>query len=122
MVYFRQRQYEQVSGIRGRRAKSIEHGAWSKEHGGKMENHQLREKVAKEISQIPIEKLNEVYDFIRFFRLEIEKVKPNKDKILSFAGCWEDMPDETFNDFLSEIRRRRKEAFSGRKMDEISIG
>jgi len=68
-----------------------------------------------------IDKLDEVYDFIRFFRIGAEKEKTNKEKILSFAGCWEDMPDEIYNDFLSEIKHRRKEAFSGRGRDETSI-
>ncbi|MCP4668878.1 MAG: hypothetical protein GY849_21280 [Deltaproteobacteria bacterium] len=70
--------------------------------------HQLREKVMKEISLIPLDKLNEVYDFIRLFRIGTERIKANKGEILSFAGCWEDMPDETFNDFLLEIRQRRR--------------
>ncbi|MFH2220366.1 MAG: hypothetical protein ABII68_12005 [Pseudomonadota bacterium] len=76
-----------------------------------MDKNQLREKVIKEISLIPFDKLDEVYDFIRFFRIGTERVKANKEKILSFAGCWEDMADETFNDFLLEIKHRRKEAF-----------
>lgn len=86
-----------------------------------MGKQQLREKVVEEISLIPSEKLYEVYDFIRFFRIGIERAKTNKRKVLSFAGCWEDMPDETFNDFMSEITNRRKEAFSGRRKDEASI-
>jgi len=86
-----------------------------------MGQNQLREKVIKEISLIPFDKLDEVYDFIRFFRIGAEKEKTNKEKILSFAGCWEDMPDEIYNDFLSEIKHRRKEAFSGRGRDETSI-
>ena len=86
-----------------------------------MDKDQLREKVIEEISLIPFDKLDEVYDFIRFFRIGTERVKASKEKILSFAGCWEDMPDETFNDFLLEIKHRRKEAFSGRGRDETSI-
>ena len=86
-----------------------------------MEKNQLREKVMKEISLIPFDKLDEVYNFIRFFRIGTEREKTNKEKILSFAGCWKDMPDEIYNDFLSGIKHRRKEAFSGRGRDETSI-
>ena len=77
-----------------------------------MDKDQLREKVIKEISLVPFDKLDEVYDFIRFFRIGTGRIKANKEKILSFAGCWEDMPDETFNDFLLEIKHRRQDAFS----------
>ncbi len=86
-----------------------------------MGKYQLREKVIKEIYLIPLEKLDEVYDFIRFFRMGIEKTKTNKEKVLSFAGCWEDMPENTFNEFLMEIKHRRMKAFSKRRMSEASI-
>lgn len=45
----------------------------------------------------------------------VERTKINKRKMLSFAGSWKNMPGESFNDFLVEIRQRRKEAFSGRR-------
>lgn len=87
----------------------------------KMEKHLLREKVVKEIELIPVERLNEVYDFIRFFRMGTERAETNKEKILSFAGCWEDMRDEIFNDYIAEIKYRRERAFSGRRKDETNI-
>jgi len=86
-----------------------------------MGEYQLREKIIKEIHLIPLEKLDEVYDFIRFFRIGIERTKTNKEKVLSFAGCWEDMPENTFNEFLMEIKHRRIEAFSRRRKSEASI-
>jgi len=84
-----------------------------------MNKHPLHEKVIKEIELIPLEKLNEVYDFVRFLRMGLEKTKVNKEKILSFAGCWKDMPDEVFDNFIEEIGQRRREAFL-RRRDETS--
>ena len=86
-----------------------------------MNKYLLHEKVIKEIELIPLEKLNEVYDFVHFFRIGLDKTKVNKEKILSFAGCWNDMSDEMFDDFMEEIGQRRREAFLGRR-NETSIG
>ncbi len=41
---------------------------------------------------------------------------------MEFAGCWNDMPEEVFDEFISDIVHRRKQAFSGRRSDEKSIG
>ncbi|MDO9548700.1 MAG: hypothetical protein Q7J65_07045 [Candidatus Marinimicrobia bacterium] len=45
-----------------------------------MGESQLREKLVKEIYLIPLEKLDEVYDFICFFRKGIERTKTNKER------------------------------------------
>jgi hypothetical protein len=34
---------------------------------------------------------------------------------MQFAGCWEDMPEEEFENFSEEIAERRKRAFSERR-------
>ncbi len=86
-----------------------------------MGEYQLREKLVKEIYLIPLEKLDKVYDFIRFFRMGIERTKTNKEKVLSFAGCWEDMPENMLSEFLMEIKDRRMEAFSRRRKCETGI-
>ncbi|PKP58997.1 MAG: hypothetical protein CVT88_06440, partial [Candidatus Altiarchaeales archaeon HGW-Altiarchaeales-1] len=75
----------------------------------------LQEKVMNEICLIPLEKLNAVYDIIHFFRVGLERSKSDTNKILEFAGCWKDMPDEKFNSFTKEIGERRKQAFLSRE-------
>ena len=71
----------------------------------------LRLKAIEEIHHIPEEKLQEIYDVIHFFRGGVESVKPvPHDNIMSFVGCWEDMPDEVFNAFLLDIAQRRSNA------------
>jgi len=40
------------------------------------------------------------------------------EEIMRFAGCWEDMPDEDFENFLKDITERRKKASSGRRKSE----
>jgi len=81
----------------------------------------LREKVIEEIEQIPERKLSEVYTLLHFFRLGIETAQRQPHNIMRFAGCWQDMPDDEFQDFLHEIQERRQHAFSGRIAREAIV-
>ena len=81
-----------------------------------------RSQVIDEIKRIPENKLPEVYDFLHFFRLGLQKSKSGAEETMKFAGCWDDMPDKAFNDFLDEIRERRGAAFSRRRRSEAGIG
>ena len=82
----------------------------------------IRDKVMEEIKLIPEHKLSEVYDFIHYFRIGLQKSKVNINQIMQFAGCWKDMSEDLFNDFLEEISKRRSQAFAGRRDGEASIG
>ena len=82
----------------------------------------IRDKVMEEIKLIPEHKLSEGYDFIHYFRIGLQKSKVNINQIMQFAGCWKDMSEDLFNDFLEEISKRRSQAFAGRRDGEASIG
>jgi len=83
----------------------------------------IKSKVLQEIDLIPEDKLADLYNFIHYFRLGLEKSQPTESKsILAFAGCWKDMPDEMFNDFTTEITQRRHQAFIRRRGDEGIAG
>ncbi len=76
---------------------------------------EIQIKVIEEIRLIPQENLPELYDFIHFYRLGLETAQDNTEEIMQFAGCWEDMPDQEFENFSQKIADRRKRAFSGRR-------
>jgi len=80
----------------------------------------IEAKVIDEINLFPKNKLQQLYDFIHFFRLGLESTRDRSNEIMEFAGCWQDMKQEKFNDFFNEINERRKNAFSGR-IDRDSI-
>ena len=83
----------------------------------------IKNKVLQEIDLIPEDKLTDLYNFIHYFRLGLEKSQVTKPKpILAFAGCWQDMPDEVFNDFAAEIKQRRHQAFARRRGNEGIVG
>jgi len=88
----------------------------------KMRKSVIREKVMEEIKLIPEHKLSELYDFIHYFRIGLQESKDNITQIMQFAGCWKEMPEEVFNDFLEEICQRRRQAFLRRRSSETSIG
>lgn len=68
----------------------------------------LKNKLQAEIDLIPEDKLADVYNFIHYFRLGTEKTTPsNKEKILSFAGCWKEMDNQVVDNVFSEIAQRR---------------
>lgn len=78
-----------------------------------------RMKIVEEIEQIPENKLAELYRMVHKYRLEQEETDsetrtPSK-LVMQYAGAWEGMSDQDVEDFLQEIRTRRKEAFSSRR-------
>jgi hypothetical protein len=79
----------------------------------------IKNKLINEINLLSEEKLAEVYNFIHFFRLGIErKEKETSNDILSFSGVWKEMGDETFDNYLLDISSRRGNAFSSRRSNE----
>lgn len=87
-----------------------------------MEQSHIRTKLLKEINLIPEENLEEVYNFIYYFRVGVEASKSTPEQIMQFAGCWNDMSDKTFADLNEEIITRRQQAFLERRSDETSFG
>ncbi|MDW7680664.1 MAG: hypothetical protein SCK70_08865 [bacterium] len=82
----------------------------------------MKNKILDEISKIPDEKFIEIFNLIHHFRLELEKESSNVQKILQFAGSWQDLSDEIFNEFLEDVSLRRKKAFAIRRTHETDIG
>ncbi|MBD6615116.1 hypothetical protein FNW02_04415 [Komarekiella sp. 'clone 1'] len=87
-----------------------------------MEPSNLRTKLLKEINLIPEEKLEELYNFIYYFRVGVEASKGTAERIMQFGGCWYDMSDETLADLNEEIITRRQQDFLRRRSDETSLG
>jgi hypothetical protein len=72
-----------------------------------MTSNQLREKLREEILNIPDSRLQEVFDFIHYFRLGLESDQPYAaHDIMRYAGAWEDMQD--FDLFEADLRARRR--------------
>ncbi len=84
-----------------------------------MSSVMIRTQLIDEINLIPDRKLSEIYNFIRYFRLGVEKeAVTNKKDSLSYAGSWKKMDSELYDDFMSDIADRRRNAFSNRRSNE----
>lgn len=88
-----------------------------------MNSSQIKDKVLQEIDLLPDDRLSDVYNFIHFFRLGIEKAEEaGVQSILAFAGSWQEMPNEQFEEFTLGVERRRRQAFTWRREHEGSAG
>lgn len=66
-------------------------------------NKELKESLKRRIDNLSEDKLNDVSHF-----MESLEIGNNKGKLLSFAGSWSDMDDETFNELTNRLEDRRK--------------
>lgn len=76
-----------------------------------------RENIIDELQQVPEDKIQELLDVIHFFRLGLQLSEGNKEKILSFAGCWSDMSSDLYKEFANDIHVRRAKSITRRKID-----
>lgn len=87
-----------------------------------MSSMMIKTRLIDEINLIPDSKLSDIYNFVRYFRLGIEKeATKNKKDLMSYAGSWQKMDSELYDDFMSDIADRRKNAFSNRRSNETFI-
>ncbi len=86
-----------------------------------MSRTDARETVLREVNLIPEDKLFQVYELLHYFRLDLEAARDKTESVMQFAGCWEDMPDETFAAFTQKVAERRQGAFSRRRNREGGI-
>lgn len=79
-----------------------------------MNDSDLKTKVLEEIEHIPADQLSELYNLVHSFRLSSESNRTSPQSIVQFAGCWSELPNEIYADWLDDISCRRQQAFSQR--------
>ena len=65
---------------------------------------QRKNLLIRKILNLPIDKINEIDKLI----LKEDKPLSDKQIILSLAGAWHDLDDETFADFTVNLTERRE--------------
>jgi hypothetical protein len=74
-----------------------------------MSSEQITQKqFVEEISLIPEENRQELYELIRNFRIGLKQDESRANKIMQFAGSWLNISEEDFNNFDEEIEQRRQ--------------
>ena len=72
-----------------------------------MDSSVEKSKLLQEISLIPEDKLSDLYELLHYFRLGLEASRDRAQSVMRFAGCWRDMPDPVFDNFMEEVAQRR---------------
>jgi len=82
----------------------------------------IKNKLLHEIERLPDDKLSEVYHYVHDIRLGSEKNEQKQSAdIMSFSGSWQDIDDNLFDHFLSEVTDRRSQAFKRRRNNAAVI-
>ncbi|MEK6479061.1 hypothetical protein WJR50_16055 [Catalinimonas sp. 4WD22] len=81
-----------------------------------MTQTELYQSVLKKLSKVPAMDLAQVDKFLSQWSDEPENKSKHKDKIMAFAGAWEDMKEEDFQDYLKNAKESGNESF-GREVE-----
>ena len=63
-------------------------------------NENIYQSILQELSQIPSTYLPVVDSMLKKIKKDIIKKEDNRNKIMAFAGVWEDMEERDFQDYL----------------------
>ena len=83
-----------------------------------MDNQNSQNRLIKEISLIPEDRHQELYDLIHKFRISLNQSEHKINEIMQFAGSWSDLPEEDFKNFCEEVEERRQASSTRRFSDE----
>ncbi len=64
----------------------------------------IRSQILKRIQKVPSNRLKELNDFIS----KLEQSAGKKDRILSFAGAWQNIDTSTFDEFTENLISTRQ--------------
>ena len=67
--------------------------------------------ILEELNDVPVDKLGELHVFINSLKINNEKSEKKRKEILSFAGAFNDMSQNDYNDFVKETKRTRSKLF-----------
>jgi len=68
--------------------------------------------ILKELKEVPINRLEELYQFVHALTPKGKHNAAVQKKILSFAGSFSDMSDTDYADFINQTKKARAETFT----------
>lgn len=72
--------------------------------------------IIKEIKDVPVNRLEEIYQFIHSMTPKTKHSESLRKKILSFGGAFSDMSNSDYVEYLNHTRKTRNELLD-RKFD-----
>jgi len=67
--------------------------------------------ILKEIKDVPVSRLEELYQFVHSMTPQAKQTDRLRKKILSFGGAFSDMSSEDYSDFLNQTKKTRTKLF-----------
>ena len=65
--------------------------------------------IIKEMKDVPVNRLEELYQFIHAMTPKTKQSDSLRKKILSFGGAFSDMSSKDYSDFLNQTKKARSE-------------
>ncbi|MFM9839632.1 MAG: hypothetical protein ACKVOQ_15290 [Cyclobacteriaceae bacterium] len=67
--------------------------------------------ILKEIKDVPVNRLEELYQFVHSMTPSTKQTELLRKKILSFGGAFSDMSEKDYADFLNQTKKSRINLF-----------
>ena len=67
--------------------------------------------ILKEIKDVPVNRLEEVYQLVHSLTPTIKKAETNHKKILSFGGAFSDMSAKDYKEYVAHTKKNRTNLF-----------
>ena len=67
--------------------------------------------ILKELNNVPLDRLEELYQFVNSLTSKTRPSEAIRKKILSFSEAFSEMTKEDYDDFLNYIKKTRNELF-----------
>ena len=67
--------------------------------------------ILKELKDVPVNRLEELYQYVHSMTPRTKQNQTLRKKILSFGGAFSDMSDKEFADYLDQIKKNRTNLF-----------
>ena len=68
-------------------------------------------KILEEIKDVPLNRLEELYQFIHSLTPKTKQNETSRKKIHSFGGAFRDMSSKDYSDFLKQTKKIRRTLF-----------
>lgn len=72
--------------------------------------------ILQEIKDVPVNRLEELYQFVQSLTDKKKQTEATRKKILSFGGAFSDLSDKDYSEYLGNTQQTRESLFD-RKID-----
>jgi len=67
--------------------------------------------ILKEMKDVPVNRLEELYQFVHSLTPTTKQTETLRKKILSFGGAFSDMSSKNYSDYLNQTKKSRAKLF-----------